>query len=84
MKDARAGALSLRDGAKRARAAGKLGDAFAALEAANHVAPGDPELLRELVDLAMELGDFESAVAHLSALSHSASGNRKAAYETLI
>ncbi len=82
IKDARAGALSLRDGAIRARAAGKLDDAFAALEAANHVAPGDPDLLREIIDLAMELRDHESAARHLDALSHIHTGTRKG--ETLL
>ena len=38
---------------RRARAPrGKLEDAFASLEAANHVSPGDHDVLRELVELA--------------------------------
>ena len=69
MRDARAGALSLRDGAARARAADKLPDAFAALEAANHVSPGDPDLLRELIDLAGELADHDAAARYLLALA---------------
>ncbi|MEO8845923.1 MAG: hypothetical protein ABI591_09085 [Kofleriaceae bacterium] len=77
MREARAGALSLRDGAQRARAAGKIGDAFAALEAANHVAPGDPELLHELGELAIELGDYPAAVRHLTARTELLTGTKK-------
>ena len=64
MKDAKAaGPRSCRcaDAARRARAAGKVGDAFASLEAANHVAPGDLDVLAELGELAIELGDYEAA-----------------------
>ena len=75
--DAAAGALSLRDAATRARAAGKLDDAFASLEAANHVSPGDQDVLRELVELATELGDHEAAAQHLRALADSQTGARK-------
>jgi len=77
MKEARAGALSLRDGARRARAAGKIGDAFAALEAANHVAPGDVELLQELGELAIELGDYPAAVRHLTTRTQLLTGPKK-------
>ena len=76
-KGAAAGALSLRDAAARARAAGNAQDTFAALEAANHVSPGDPDVLRELVDLAIQLGDHAAAARHLIALSHVASGTKK-------
>jgi len=61
--------LSLRDAAARARAAGKLEDALATLEAANHVNPGDPTLVRELVDIATELGDHANAARHLTELA---------------
>jgi Tfp pilus assembly protein PilF len=77
LKEAHAGALSLRDGARRARAAGKIGDAFAALEAANHVAPGDPELLQELGELAIELGDYPAAVRHLTNRTQVLTGTKK-------
>ncbi|HEY1558608.1 MAG TPA: hypothetical protein VGF94_27485 [Kofleriaceae bacterium] len=69
VKNAAAGALSLRDAANRARAAGELGDAFAALEAANHVSPGDETTLRELVDLAAALGDHAASARHLATLA---------------
>ena len=46
---------------------GKLQDALASLEAANHVSPGDVDVLRELVELATELEDFKAAAAHLRA-----------------
>src|SRR6185312_1127470 len=75
-KGAAAGALSLRDAAARARAAGNAQDTFAALEAANHVSPGDPDVLRELVDLALQLGDHTAAARHLIALSHVATGTK--------
>ena len=77
MKEARAGALSLRDGARRARAAGRIGDAFAALEAANHVSPGDVELVQELAELAIELGDYEAAATHLGARAALSGGVKK-------
>ena len=76
-KEARAGALSLRDGARRARAAGRIGDAFAALETANHVAPGDPELLGELAELAIELGDYPAAARHLGARAELVTGAKR-------
>ncbi|NVB78524.1 MAG: hypothetical protein HOV81_09040, partial [Kofleriaceae bacterium] len=77
MKDAPAGALSLRDAAKRARAAGKLDETFAALEAANHVSPGDPEVLAELVELALQLGDPKAAGMHLASLAELQTGPKK-------
>ncbi len=76
-KDAPAGALSLRDAARRSRAAGKLQDAFASLEAANHVAPGNVELLRELVELAQELEDHHATAEHLRSLAAAQTGARK-------
>ncbi len=71
--------MSLRDGAARARAAGKLDDAFAALEAANHVAPGDPELLRELVAISRhELARLRGLCAlPVTALAHLHGGTHK-------
>jgi tetratricopeptide (TPR) repeat protein len=77
MKDAPAGALSLRDAARRARAAGKLDECFAALEAANHVSPRNQEILEELVQLATELGDHPAAARHLTSLADVESGARK-------
>jgi tetratricopeptide (TPR) repeat protein len=77
VKDAPAGALSLRDAARRARAAGKLDECFAALEAANHVAPGNREILEELVALATELGDHDAAARHLEALANVETGTRR-------
>ncbi|MFT3699046.1 MAG: hypothetical protein QM831_38225 [Kofleriaceae bacterium] len=77
MKEARQGALSLRDGARRARAAGRIGDAFAALEAANHVAPGDVELLHELGELAIELGDYPAAARHLGTRAELVTGTKQ-------
>ncbi len=77
VSNATGGALSLRDAAARARAAGKLDEAFAALEAANHVNPGDLGLLRELVDLAQQLGDREAAARHLTALAGGLEGTRR-------
>jgi Tfp pilus assembly protein PilF len=74
---ATAGSLALREAAARSRAAGKVADAFASLEAANHVAPGDPELRRELVDLAGELGDFDAAARHCAALADVLVGPRR-------
>jgi tetratricopeptide (TPR) repeat protein len=71
-------ALSLRDAAKRARASGKLDDALATLETANHVNPGDRDVLRDLVDLAGEIGDHEAAARHLTALADLGTGARKA------
>jgi tetratricopeptide (TPR) repeat protein len=78
VKDAPTGALSLRDAANRARGAGRLDEAFAALEAANHVSPGDRELLRELVELALELGDHDAAARHLGSLANAEGGARRA------
>ncbi|HEY5947799.1 MAG TPA: hypothetical protein VIV40_20000, partial [Kofleriaceae bacterium] len=77
MKDAPTGALSLRDAAKRARAAGKLDECFAALEAANHVSPRNQEILEELVQLATELGDHTAAARHLASLAEVETGMRK-------
>ena len=77
MKDAKAAGLSLREAARRARAAGKVGDAFASLEAANHVAPGDVEVLAELGELAIELGDYEAAARHLTARCELLSGTKQ-------
>ncbi|MBV8760761.1 MAG: hypothetical protein JO257_25940 [Deltaproteobacteria bacterium] len=77
MKGAAAGALSLRDAANRARASGNTHDTFAALEAANHVSPGDPDVLGELVELALQLGDHTAAARHLIALSNVASGSKR-------
>jgi len=76
-KDAVTGALSLREAARRSRAAGKLDDALASLEAANHVSPGDTEVLRELVEIATDLEDFKAAVTHLRALANVQTGARK-------
>ena len=78
MKNAAAGALSLRDAANRARAAGKLDDAFASLEAANHVAPGDESILRELVELAEALADHAAHARHLTTLAALRSGTQRA------
>ena len=78
VKEAKAGALSLRDAARRARAAGRIGDAFAALEAANHVSPGNVELVQELAEIAIELGDYEAAAKHLGARAALSSGVKKA------
>ncbi|HEU0032812.1 MAG TPA: hypothetical protein VFQ53_19405 [Kofleriaceae bacterium] len=76
------GALSLRDAAARARASGKLDEAFATLEAANHVSPGDAGVLRELVELAAQLADYEAAAKHLATLAELATGARRG--ETLL
>jgi tetratricopeptide (TPR) repeat protein len=81
-KNANAGALSLREAARRSRAAGKVHDAFASLEAANHVAPGDESVLRELVELSTELGDHEATVRHLRELADLQTGSRRG--ETLM
>jgi Tfp pilus assembly protein PilF len=70
-------ARSLRDAAERERAAGKLGEALATLETANHVNPGDAALVRDLVDLAMQLGDHEAAARHLTALAALLAGARR-------
>jgi tetratricopeptide (TPR) repeat protein len=77
MKDAPAGALSLRDAARRSRAAGKLDECFAALEAANHVSPRNQEILEELVQLATELGDHTAAARHLTSLADVETGARR-------
>jgi Tfp pilus assembly protein PilF len=71
------GALSLRDAALRARLAGKLDDAFATLEAANHVNPNDTNILQPLVEVAVELGDHEAAVRHLTVLADLVTGSRR-------
>jgi tetratricopeptide (TPR) repeat protein len=70
-------ARALRDAAARARAAGKLDDAFAVLETANHVNPGDVEILRELVELASELRDHAAVARHLTDLAHRLTGARR-------
>src|SRR5262249_58827529 len=75
--DAHSGVASLREAAARARAAGKLDDAFATLETANHVSPGDPTLLRELVEIATELHDNPAAVRHLTHLASALTGARR-------
>lgn len=80
--EAAAGALSLRDAATRARQTGKLQDALASLEAANHVSPSDQDVLREIVEVATELGDHESAAKHLALLADLQTGSRKG--ETLL
>lgn len=69
--------LSLRDAATRSRLAGKLDDAFATLETANHVNPGDVAVLQELVELATETGDHAAAARHLSALAERTTGPRR-------
>ncbi len=66
---ARATAAALRAAAEDARRLGRLGDAFAQLETANNLQPGDPEVLRDLADLAVELGDHPAAAGHLHALA---------------
>ncbi|MCX5745901.1 MAG: hypothetical protein NT062_25775, partial [Proteobacteria bacterium] len=70
-------AQSLRDAAARARKDGKLDEAFATLETLNHAIPGDRGVLRELVELATELDDFEAAATHLRALAELAAGARR-------
>ncbi|MBL9014460.1 MAG: hypothetical protein JNL83_09800 [Myxococcales bacterium] len=70
-------AKTLRDAATRARLAGKLDDALATLETANHVSPGDPGVLQELVELALQLGDHPAAAKHLTELVEHASGSGK-------
>jgi lipopolysaccharide biosynthesis regulator YciM len=78
VKNAAAGALSLRDAANRARAAGKLDEAFASLEAANHVSPGDDAILGELVELAETLADHAAHARHLTTLAALRSGAQRA------
>ncbi|HMG56902.1 MAG TPA: hypothetical protein VK601_25565, partial [Kofleriaceae bacterium] len=75
---ASSGALSLRDAAARARAAGKLDEALATLETANHVNPGDAGVLRELIELATQLHDHTAAARHLEALAAALAGARRA------
>lgn len=70
-------ARTLRDAAARARLAGKLDDALATLETANHVSPGDPTVLQEIVELALQLGDHPAAAKHLTELVEHASGSGK-------
>ncbi|HEV7555747.1 MAG TPA: hypothetical protein VGO00_09850, partial [Kofleriaceae bacterium] len=70
-------ALSLRDAANRERASGKLADALATLETANHVSPGNAGVLRELVDIATELGDHDAAARHAAALAQIVTGTRR-------
>ncbi|MGH2898489.1 MAG: hypothetical protein ACRDMZ_07430, partial [Solirubrobacteraceae bacterium] len=67
----------LRDAAARARASGKLDEAFATLETANHVNPGDVAVLRDLVELATELSDHTAAARHLTALALRLAGARR-------
>nr|MBA3499040.1 hypothetical protein [Deltaproteobacteria bacterium] len=71
-------ALSLRDAATRSRASGKLDEAFASLETANHVNPGDTLLLRELVELATQLEDHDAAAKHLAELATLLTGTQRA------
>jgi Tfp pilus assembly protein PilF len=71
------GALSLREAAARARTAKKLDEALATLETANHVSPGDPAVLRELVEIACDLHDYPTAARHLSALALVLTGARR-------
>ncbi|MBS1121001.1 MAG: Tetratricopeptide 4, partial [Deltaproteobacteria bacterium] len=71
------GARSLRDAAARDRASGKVDDALATLETANQVSPGDPVLLRELVELATQTSDHEAAARHLDALAALSTGARR-------
>ncbi len=71
------GALSLRDAAARSRKEGKLAEAFATLETANHVNPGDKAVVRELVELAHELSDYEAAAKHLQTLAELHTGGRR-------
>jgi lipopolysaccharide biosynthesis regulator YciM len=78
VRNAPAGALSLRDAANRARAAGKFDEAFASLEAANHVSPGDEGVLRELVELAEALDDHGATARHLIALAAVRTGKARA------
>jgi tetratricopeptide (TPR) repeat protein len=68
---------SLRDAAARARAGGKLEDAFATLETANQVNPGDVTVLRELVEIATQLHDHAAVARHLTALAHQLTGARR-------
>jgi len=70
-------ARSLRDVADRERAEGKLEDALASLETANHVHPGDPDLLRDLVDVAVQLGDHNATARHLAELTRLLTGGRR-------
>ncbi len=70
-------ALSLRDAAARARAAGKLDEVLATLETANHVSPGDANLVRELVELAQAVDDHEAAARHLEAFSGLVTGAKR-------
>lgn len=69
--------LSLRDTAARARADGKLDIAFATLETANHVNPGDIGVLRELVEIAIQLHDHTAVARHLTALALRLTGARR-------
>jgi tetratricopeptide (TPR) repeat protein len=68
---------SLRDAAARARMAGKLDDAFATLETANQLNPGDVTVLRELVEIATQLHDHAAVVRHLTSLAHRLTGARR-------
>src|SRR5262249_46278469 len=55
----------------------KLDDAIATLEAANHVSPGDLEVLRELVEISAEAGDHEACARHLEKLASKLTRARK-------
>src|SRR5262249_36606744 len=46
-------------------------------ETANHVNPGDVSVLRDLVELATELGDHTAAARHLTALALRLTGARR-------
>ncbi len=72
-------ALSLREAAGIAREAGKLDEAFATLETANNVNPGDVTVLEQLIELAGKLGDHEAAARHLTSLADLATGARRGA-----
>lgn len=75
--NAAVGVQTLRDAAARARVIGKLDEALATLETANHASPGDIGVLRELVELAQQLGDQEAATRHLAALAAVVTGSRR-------
>ena len=72
-----ASAQALRDAAARERLAGKLDAAFATLETADQLHPGDPDVLRELVDLATQIHDYPAATRHLTALAHRLTAGRR-------
>ncbi|MGE3547588.1 MAG: hypothetical protein AB7L28_26920, partial [Kofleriaceae bacterium] len=70
-------ALALKETAQLARDAGKLEDAFATLETANNVNPGDASVLQDLVELATTLADHDAATRHLTALAELCTGSRR-------